>query len=77
MREGLREADSAACSEEDVELGHLLHLGILTAERKRQGAPGVHTEEGNPSSTCLDACFQLERPAGEPLALECGWDRFV
>lgn len=57
----MREADSAACGKEDVKLGHLLHLGILAAERKRQGAPGVHNVEGNPYSTCLDACF----PTGE------------
>lgn len=46
--EGLKEADRAACSKEHVKLGQQPHLGILPAEWKRQRAPAVHMEEGNP-----------------------------
>lgn len=45
---GLKEADRAACSQEHVKLGQQPHLGILPAEWKRQRAPAVHMEEGNP-----------------------------
>lgn len=31
-REGLKEADSAACGKEDVKLGQQLHLGLVTGE---------------------------------------------
>lgn len=44
----MREADSAACGKEDVKLGQQLHFGIQPAEWRRQGAPGVHTKEGDP-----------------------------
>lgn len=45
----MKEADSAACGKGDVKLGQQLPLEIQTAEWRRQGAPGVHTEEGDPS----------------------------
>lgn len=45
---GLKEADRAACSQEHVKLGQQPHLGMLPAEWKRQRAPAVHMEEGNP-----------------------------
>lgn len=48
QKEGLKEADSAACGKEHVKLGQQPHLGIQPAEWKRQKAPAVHMEEGNP-----------------------------
>lgn len=44
----MKEADSAACGKEHVKLGQQPHLGKQPAEWKRQRAPAVHMEEGNP-----------------------------